>query len=696
MRFLMYAKTEGTEELFYDSESGSAEMAIAQPNLKLELSKAGTLEFTILPTHPMYDSFHKMKTYVRVMQDDYELFRGRVLSIEDTTYKERHVQCEGDLAYLIDSLQPPQQEVEANTTSTVSSSNAAARAKYGYHVEAKSSSFQKVDLGEAVNTTGKLATQFSRYLSQHNSQMEIEKRFTLGNVTMADIGSISFSSNSYRDTKTAIDSDLLKQYGGYLQTRHNSNGPTYLDWLKEPGSVSQQQIVLGVNLIDLQQKHESDELFTIFVPIGDSDLTIAQVNGGNIGIEDADGIARYGKIYKTQSYSGITDASELLRLGQAYMSANYKPDKLSLTVKAIDMNLLDGSVDAIRVGSTVTVISEPHDIHVSLTCISIEYDIQNPENNSYEIGDPSETLSQKTKSTKTAEAAATSSASRSASRANSAASSLEDTVNRHADSIKDHADTLYSLEADLVQVHAKCIEITASEKVTVTTDDFILNANGKIEVRAKGTITMASSSQLNFNDTLYIGATMDDYSFYTIGKSWMQELTIGGVLHISSIEDENESKWETGSLKDFNSMYSGMFIYTGGSDNQFLEDAIKSFDAGNVGSDGIVHIPFHSFSGDNEGEITFNMAATKFFIDSMAAEYDRGYDDGYEDGEAQADVERDDIQIDQYSYTITASPRGDAVYLNGLAGAYDSTSAGVQFRVYVEGTSAEKYYYLSH
>ena len=378
MRFLMYAKTNGTEELFYDSESGSPEMSIAQPNLKLELSKAGTLEFTILPTHPMYDSFHKMKTYIRVMQDDYELFRGRVLEIEDTTYMERHIQCEGDLSYLIDSLQPPQQTIAADTKSTTTKSNATYRAKYGNHVAAKSSTIQKLDLGDVTNSRGQLAAQFSKYILQHNSQMEVEKQFTVGNVTMTDVGVVSFTSNSYRDTKSAVDSDLVKQYGGYLQTRKNANGPTYIDWLKQPGVASTQRIVLGVNLIDLQQKHEGDELFTIFVPIGDSDLTIASVNNGKIGIEDAAGIAKYGKIYKTQSYSGITDAAELKKLGEDYMAANCKPDKLSLTIKAVDMNLLDGEVDAIRVGSTVTVVSDPHDISVALTCISIEYDIQNP------------------------------------------------------------------------------------------------------------------------------------------------------------------------------------------------------------------------------------------------------------------------------------------------------------------------------
>lgn len=622
MRFLMYAKTNGVEQLFYDSESGNARMAVAQPSLKLELSKAGSLDFTILPTHPMYDSFMKMKTYVRVMQDDKEIFRGRVLQIEDTTYMERQIQCEGDLAYLIDSLQPPQQTVAANTTSTITKSNASYRAQYGNHVPAKSSTTQKVTLGSETNTTGQLATQFARYISHHNSQMETEKQFTVGNVTVDDVGTVSFKSTSYRDTKESIDSDLVKQYGGYLQTRKNPNGPTYIDWLKQPTETSSQRIVLGMNMIDLQQQFEGDELFTIFVPTGDSDLTIASVNNGNIGLEDAAGIAKYGRIYKTQSYSGVKDAAELKKLGQDYMTANYKPEKMSLNVKAIDMNLLDGEIDAIHVGSIVTVISDPHDIDVSLTCISIEYDIQNPENNSYEIGDPSETLSQKNATSAAATAAATASAKRSGSYAGAAAVTMKDVINRHAENISDHADALYKLEADLVQIHAKCIEITATEKVTITADTIDMNASGEINLTSRGKMTMASNAQINFNDNLYIGDVMAGYDFYNIGNAWMQSLTIGGHLYVADIQDEDNGKWDTGVLSGFTSVRSMSYaLYKSGNlgtISGYLEDAVTSFGTATA-TGGEVNIPYYTFSGGTTkaGDITFNIADMEYYQDHV-------------------------------------------------------------------------------
>ena len=655
MRYLLYAKTgNAAEELFYDSELGDPTWAVANPIVKLELNKAGTLSFTILPTHPMYDSFQRMITYVRVTLDDEEIFRGRFLEIQDSMYKERAIQCEGDIAYLVDSLQPPQQTKNANTTKKTTKTNAKPRIDYGEHVKAKSIDVQEMKIGATVNVSSTLSAQFSKYINQHNSMVENEKKFTVGNVTVTSKSSnYDFSSSGYRDTMNAIDSDLLNQHGGYLMTRKNPNGPTYIDWLENPGPVAQQNIVLGVNLIDLQQQMTADELFTIFVPIGDDDLTIASVNGGKIGIESATGIARYGKIYKTENYSGIKDASELKKLGEAYMDANYKPDKVTLSLKAVDMHMLDGTVEAIHVGYKVNVVSEPHGIDMSLYCISIEYDIQNPENNSYEIGDPSETLSQKTNAERNEAASATRSASSSAAKANASADTLEDTINQHAANIMFQADELFRIDADLVQVHAKCIAIDAQETVTVTCDDLEVKAQGKINMEAGGTFTvkaggdiiMESGTVINFNNSIYLGnhnlptiGTLQNLDFISVGQIHLTEVEIGGHLYIADIADEDTGRWDTDKLSGFTSISSMSFpLYEFGNYPTiagYLEDSIKGFGQGSVDSSGNVSIPYYTFSGDNEGSITFDMAATQFFQDSMAAEYDRGYNAGYSDGQS--------------------------------------------------------------
>lgn len=620
MRFVLYAKTDGVEQVFYDTESGSLEMAIIDPQLKIELNKAGSLEFKIMPTHPMYNRFYKMKTFVRVELDDEEIFRGRVLNVENDIEMEQSIKCEGDLAYLVDSLQPPQQKTTKNNINNTTVSNSQIRSQYGNHVQEKSEIVSTSALGDTENTSATIADQLRTYIETHNEQVEVEKQFTVGEITVDDVGEMSFSSSGYRETMTAITNDLLNQYRGYLGTRKNPNGPTYIDWLKTPGGIAQQPIVLGVNLVELDQKLDGDDVFTILVPTGDADLTVESVNDGNIGIENAEGIARFGRIYRTKNYSGIKDAAELLKLGTTYMDSNYKPDAVSLEVKAIDLHFLDGSIDMIRLGSTVKVISDPHGIEISLSCTSIEYDIQNPENNNYEIGDPDETLSRRDNSSRTGATAERRTGSRYSGQANNGNGSLEETINRHAKNIIDTADSTYRLEADLAQIHAKTIEITADEKVTVTTDSLIVNAKGKIEMTSEGnfilhgsTISLDADSTIEI-DGLTIGCGEDGYFFFMGEANFYDRVYFIDGIDVNAMEGirfGQDTTWINGKSVEAESIF---YLGENAVKRVNLGGAVVGFGAGSADSSGVVSIPYNTADANNAGNITFNMAGTAWYI----------------------------------------------------------------------------------
>ena len=57
-------------------------MQIFDPSLELEVNKTGSFVFTLFPSHPRYDLIRKLKSIITVYQDDYLLFRGRVLEEE--------------------------------------------------------------------------------------------------------------------------------------------------------------------------------------------------------------------------------------------------------------------------------------------------------------------------------------------------------------------------------------------------------------------------------------------------------------------------------------------------------------------------------------------------------------------------------------------------------------------------------------
>lgn len=497
MRWLMYARTDGVEALFYDSESGAAEQAIGSPKLKIELNKAGTLDFKIYPMHPMYNSFRKLKTYIRIMLDDFEIFRGRVLQIETTTYKERSIKCEGDLAYLVDSIQPPDSTGTSTSNADLVVNNSSQRQQYP-SLEPKEVTVKQASTSGESRVKARIASYFTTLINRHNAQMETdtEKQLTVGNVTVVGTGEdTDFDTASYRDTMAAIDNDLLKYYGGYLKTRRDGD-VVYIDYLKDPGEVSDQSIRLGYNLVDLQQTYDGSDVFTRLIPVGDKQLTISSVNGGKNYIQNDLGFQKYGAIYRTESFSGVTDARELLKLGQAFMTANYKDDPLTLTIKAFDMHILDGSIEMIKLGSAIDVVSEPHDIEIRLIVTAIEYDIQNPENNSYEIGDPSKKLSQKTNREKVETKAATSRASSRGSYTAAAVEELQQIINLHAQNIIAQAEEVFDIQADQLNVRARVID--------VETEQFKLVAQtGIVSEVFSETETYSIGDRISYNGVAY-------------------------------------------------------------------------------------------------------------------------------------------------------------------------------------------------
>lgn len=115
------------------------ELRIFEPSLELEVNKTGSFSFSIYPDHSYYSFVEKIKTIITVYQDNTLLFRGRVLDIDSGFYNEKLVLCEGELAFLVDSIQRP------------------------------------------YDFTGSVTEYFTLLINNHNSQVEEAKQFKVGN-----------------------------------------------------------------------------------------------------------------------------------------------------------------------------------------------------------------------------------------------------------------------------------------------------------------------------------------------------------------------------------------------------------------------------------------------------------------------------------------------------------------------------------
>lgn len=357
-------------------EPGDRELLVLQPKLTLEMGAAGSLDFRVPPTHPYYDSLKQLTTVITAKLDNAEIFRGRVLSNTRDFNNFRQTYCEGCLSYLVDSVQK----------------------------------------GEAYNGTAH--SLFRQIISKHNSLVDAAKQFTVGNITVDDkdlkIAGKSTTNEQDPDEYTAeygrqiyldsivdnwsttldyINQCLIDYQGGYLMVRRVGS-TNYIDWIKEYSSTATQEIEFGVNLLDLTEEISADELFTVLIPIGDENLTIASVNGGSIELVDSTNVAKYGRIVRTEVFSDVNSASTLLENGRNYL-ANEANVPVTFTIKAVDLSMIDNAVAAIRLGDRVKIKSEPHNLNGYYTCTKIEYDFADPANTVFTFGNPHQTLTRR-------------------------------------------------------------------------------------------------------------------------------------------------------------------------------------------------------------------------------------------------------------------------------------------------------------
>lgn len=312
-------------------------------------------------TFQMYSYTYYSQTFTKIVQSK-ELFHGRLLNTEKDFYKRQKAVCEGELAYLVDSVQRP----------------------YDY--------------------AGDVPELFKQYINKHNEQVDEEKKFAIGEITVTDSNNyVHYSSTVYPNTLNEIKEKLINTHGGYLRTRISEN-KKYIDYVTKPGKTNSQVIEFGTNLLDITEYITAENVFTVLIPLGERQkdssgnetgrLTIESVNSGKDYIESATGIKLFGRITKTHEWDDVTDANNLLKKGKAYLNDGITMS-VSLKVKAVDLHLVDVNTELISIGDEVRVVSKPHDIDTFFLCTKIELDLLTPDNSVYEFGVAFKTLTGK-------------------------------------------------------------------------------------------------------------------------------------------------------------------------------------------------------------------------------------------------------------------------------------------------------------
>ena len=334
-------------QLFYDPRI--PELALTNLSCELEVNKTGTLKFTVPATHPLKDDLQKMYSELSLYQDGEWIYSGRVLSDETDFYGNRAVECEGELSYLLDSIQR-------------------------YH------EYHDISVKDY----------FTDLITRHNADVDSRKRFTVGEVTVVDSNDSLYRYSTYENTWKTIEDRLISRLGGYVRIRHEG-GQRFIDYIGDYGHTNDQVIRFGENILDLVSEVGCDSLATVVVPLGKRDeetderLTIKSVNGGKDYIEDTDAIAKYGRIVKVVEYDDVTLPENLLRKGREVLDRQ-KLLTASITITAIDLHLLDVDIERCKVGDNIRVVSEPHGMDDFMVVQKVYMDLLNPQNSKLTLG----------------------------------------------------------------------------------------------------------------------------------------------------------------------------------------------------------------------------------------------------------------------------------------------------------------------
>lgn len=386
---------------------------VINPTLQMGDNVAGHLTMTVPPINVSYNFITRMKSIITVYEDGVELWSGRVIEEKEDFWKNRILTCEGELAYLNDTVQIQNE-------------------------------YKNYSVREFLNAL----------ITKHNELVDETKQFQVGNVTVSD-ATDQYRYTDYESTIECIQNQLIDVYGGHLKIR-KENGIRYLDYLQDYENTNTNNIEFGKNLLDYTVNYDLSDLATVIIPKGaklifsgeiafedlpdpsdnvgkvytvtnafttdsrfdksgvkcsantkvlnnssglwsvmnftertvtglDTYISVSSVNGGSVYVESSDAVTTYGKHMKVVDFGDITEPSTLLTKAREYLT-NIQFDNMELELTVLDLHMLSPyEYKPLRLLEKVRCISEPHGLDREFPITKINIPLDEPESASYTL-----------------------------------------------------------------------------------------------------------------------------------------------------------------------------------------------------------------------------------------------------------------------------------------------------------------------
>ncbi len=355
--------------ILHDPRLADEKLIVRDPSVKLAVSKAGEMSFTVDAEHPYLSNLRRMSGLVELLDGTFPIYRGRITSNIKDFYGAHKIETEGIVAMLNDSIIPPFNFPEDFTED----------ASY-----------------KAAAASGNVVDFFFRWiLAQHNSQVSTEQQIKPGVVTVSDPNNyITRSSEEYATAMTTISDKLFKSsLGGNLLIRYEDDG-NYLDYYAALPLTNTQTVKFAENLLDLSSETDGADIYTAILPEGKDGLTIGNLPDGDLTddlvksgkvIYSKSGVATYGRITRHIKWDDVTVAANLQTKAKAALADNGLSMPETITCKAVDLGWQEG-IQHFRVGRMTALVSTPHGYSASYPLMELAPDILDPGNTQITLG----------------------------------------------------------------------------------------------------------------------------------------------------------------------------------------------------------------------------------------------------------------------------------------------------------------------
>nr|DAL69007.1 MAG TPA: tail protein [Caudoviricetes sp.] len=355
--------------ILYDPRLADEKLIVRDPSVKLAVSKAGEMSFTVDAEHPYLSNLRRMSGLVELRDGTFPIYRGRITSDIKDFYGAHKIETEGIMAALNDSIIPP----------------------FNFPKDfAEDASYK------AAAASGNVVDFFFRWiLAQHNSQVSTEQQIKPGVVTVSDPNNyITRGSEEYATAMTTISDKLFKSaLGGNLLIRYENDG-NYLDYYSELPLTNTQTVEFAENLLDISSEVDGTSIYTAILPEGKDGLTIGNLPDGDLTddlvksgkiIYSKSGVATYGRITRHIKWDDVTVAANLQTKAKAALADNGLSMPETITCKAVDLGWQEG-IQHFRVGRMTALVSTPHGYSASYPLMELAPDILDPGNTQISLG----------------------------------------------------------------------------------------------------------------------------------------------------------------------------------------------------------------------------------------------------------------------------------------------------------------------